>query len=196
MVFSIVHAAILRDAAKWPLLRMTVPLPHPDTLPHSRNADAPEFANSSALKKTKRAQGRPGARCTRGLMCKADSENAHEHTGSAETLRPSLRNGFTAYIVLSPARPGLFATVVPRKRELPRNLTPAIGASGPHDFAVRDRLRSSVANSASIASHRAFRDVRNAPLVGWDARNKQLSWVKNKAEYFSRRGWTGFRVRN
>jgi hypothetical protein len=44
---------------------------------------------------------------------------------------------FTAYIVLSPARPGLFVTVIPRKRELPRNLTPAIGASGPHDFTVR-----------------------------------------------------------
>jgi hypothetical protein len=34
-------------------------------------------------------------------------EGAHEHTGSAETLRPSLRNGFTAYFVLSPVRPGL-----------------------------------------------------------------------------------------
>src|SRR6202161_832282 len=31
----------------------------------------------------------------------ASKENAHEHTGSAETLRPSLRNGFTTYIVLS-----------------------------------------------------------------------------------------------
>ena len=28
---------------------------------------------------------------------------AHEHTGSAETLRHSLRNGFTAYALLSPA---------------------------------------------------------------------------------------------
>jgi hypothetical protein len=28
-------------------------------------------------------------------------KNAHEHTGSAEAFRPSLRNGFTAYIVLS-----------------------------------------------------------------------------------------------
>src|SRR5438874_9757318 len=27
---------------------------------------------------------------------------AHEHTGSAETARPSPRNGFTAYFVLSP----------------------------------------------------------------------------------------------
>jgi len=88
--------------------------------------------------KKERAQGRPGARCTRGLMCKdALGKNAHEHTGSAETLRPSLRNGFTAYIVLSPARPGLFVTVASVMRSIIANLTPAIGASGPHDFAVR-----------------------------------------------------------
>ena len=31
----------------------------------------------------------------------------------------------------------MLVTVTPRKRELPKNLTPAIGASGPHDFAVR-----------------------------------------------------------
>ncbi|QDW41808.1 hypothetical protein FFI89_006260 [Bradyrhizobium sp. KBS0727] len=35
------------------------------------------------------------ARCT--------SKNAHEHTGSAEALRLSLRNGLTAYAVLAPA---------------------------------------------------------------------------------------------
>jgi hypothetical protein len=38
-------------------------------------------------------------------------EGAHEHTGSAEAIRPSLRNGFTAYFVLSPAI-GFFATVI------------------------------------------------------------------------------------
>jgi hypothetical protein len=45
----------------------------------------------------------PGARCTRGLVCKIVQRNAHEHTGSAEAPRHSLRNGFTAYNVLSPA---------------------------------------------------------------------------------------------
>jgi hypothetical protein len=40
-------------------------------------------------------------------MCK---RNAHEHTGEAEAIRPSLRNGFTAYIVLSPVI-GFLATV-------------------------------------------------------------------------------------
>jgi hypothetical protein len=38
---------------------------------------------------------------------KVTNKNAHEHTGSAETLRPSLRDGVTAYSVLSPARPEL-----------------------------------------------------------------------------------------
>jgi hypothetical protein len=45
----------------------------------------------------------PDARCTRGLVCKRHKENAHEHTGSAEAIRHSLRNGFTAYFARSPA---------------------------------------------------------------------------------------------
>jgi hypothetical protein len=44
----------------------------------------------------------PGARCTRGPVCKKDREDAHEHTGSAESIRHSLRNGLTAYGELSP----------------------------------------------------------------------------------------------
>jgi hypothetical protein len=42
-----------------------------------------------------------------------DKECAHEHTGSAESIRPSLRNGFTAYFVLSPEN-GSFASVIAR----------------------------------------------------------------------------------
>src|SRR5882672_4036940 len=34
-------------------------------------------------------------------------EHAHEHTGSAGAFRPSLRNGFTAYFVLSPVNGSL-----------------------------------------------------------------------------------------
>ena len=44
----------------------------------------------------------------------AHRERAHEHTGSAETLRPSLRSGLTAYFVLSPVN-GFVATVAPEK---------------------------------------------------------------------------------
>src|ERR1700730_6632791 len=56
------------------------------------------------------------ARCTR--KC------AHEHTGSAGASRPSLRNGFTAYSVLSSAT-GFVAPVA--SRAVPQNLTPASG---------------------------------------------------------------------
>jgi hypothetical protein len=76
--------------------------------------DAPEICKIAPPQK-KRAQGKPGARCTRGLVCKHTSKNAHEHTGSAEAVRPSLRNGFTAYFVLSPVT-GFLATVIPEKR--------------------------------------------------------------------------------
>jgi hypothetical protein len=71
-------------------------------------------------------------------------ENAHEHTGSAETLRPSPRNGFTTYIALSPVT-GFVATVAPEKLAS-QKLDASIGASGPHDFAVRLTRRSSKAH--------------------------------------------------
>src|SRR4249920_3414595 len=82
-----------------------------------------------------RAQGRPGARCTRGLVCKVRNKNAHEHTGSAGASRPSLRSGFTAYFVLSPVN-GSFATVAAQGVNLAQ-LDASTAASGPHDFAVR-----------------------------------------------------------
>ncbi len=36
-------------------------------------------------------------------------KGAHEHTGPAESIRPSLRNGFTAYAVISPATNSLLS---------------------------------------------------------------------------------------
>src|ERR1700761_6292028 len=63
----------------------------------------------------------------------ATREWAHERTGSAETLRPSLRNGLTAYAALSLVT----GFLTPSPAALTANLTPALGASGPHGFAVR-----------------------------------------------------------
>ena len=65
----------------------------------------------------------------------AHRERAHEHTGSAEAFRPSLRSGFTAYFVLSPVN-GSFATVIGRSLAS-RRFDASTAASGPHDFAVR-----------------------------------------------------------
>jgi hypothetical protein len=43
-------------------------------------------------------------------------KDAHEHTGSAEAVRPSLRNGFTAYFALSLAT-GFVVTITSVMRE-------------------------------------------------------------------------------
>src|SRR5436190_22702165 len=69
-----------------------------------------------------RAQGRPGACCTRGLACDLRKQNCTRAYRAAGAFRPSLRNGFTAYSALSPVN-GSFATVaggIP-----PAYLTPA-----------------------------------------------------------------------
>src|SRR5438045_3871002 len=79
----------------------------------------------------------PDARCTRDLMCNVHRKCAHEHTGEAENIRHSLRNGFTAYNALSPAN-GSFATVIPEKL-VSQELDASTAASGPHVFAVRSR---------------------------------------------------------
>jgi hypothetical protein len=104
-------------------------------------------------------------------------KNAHEHTGSAEAVRPSLRNGFTAYFVLSPAI-GFLATVAPKKLAS-RKLDASTEASGPHDFAVRiSRARQSqpsrpphpAPTSVTIAkrpSSRAQDDWEYAGDLGW-----------------------------
>ena len=64
--------------------------------------DAPELCMVTCPLHDERAQGRPGARCTRGPVCNGTKKCAHEHTGPAESIRPSLRNGLTAYGALSP----------------------------------------------------------------------------------------------
>ena len=43
----------------------------------------------------------PGARCTRGLVCKKVERGTRAYR-AAESIRHSLRNGFTAYAGLSP----------------------------------------------------------------------------------------------
>jgi hypothetical protein len=55
----------------------------PDARPQSRGAMRPSLANRSPRKK--RAQGMPGAQCTRSLACeinKAHERSHHGHTGN------------------------------------------------------------------------------------------------------------------
>jgi hypothetical protein len=121
-----------------------------------------------------RAQGRPGARCTRGLMCQdAHSKKrtrAYRFSGSSPAFPAQWLYG------LYRALPGETWLACHRRPQEAR-------ASCEFDTCHRGvrttrlchtlQLPSSVAAFASTASHRTFRDVRNAPLIGWDGNRNE-----------------------
>ena len=72
----------------------------------------------------------------------------------------------------------------------PAKLDASVGASGPHDFAVRfKRIRQSTVRVHRIPPR--VRDDRDTPLE-WDetVRVIDVIWVFGKSEYFCKRGWT------
>jgi len=94
----------------------------------------------------RRAQETPGARCTRG-PCAKGSKHTVVTTGSPEhTASPA--QWFYGFLR---ALPGdrLVVTVIPEKLAS-QGLDASIGASGPHDFAVRV----SIARLARLRVHR------------------------------------------
>ena len=148
------------------------------------------------------------ARCTK--------KSAHEHTGSAEAVRHSLRNGFTAYAVLSPAtnsschrRRRIKADRARLGRLRLRQLDTSNGCQDhtvlPYataSFVLRAVDRSRVNPPCEhlarrrcrvhrIPSH--VRDDRQRP--SWrdgTARAGRTDLPDGKAKYFCAKGWTGF----
>src|SRR5258708_31631445 len=117
------------DAEKF---RIHVSHQREDVTPHSRGMMCPRLAKTSALAKEEGA-GKTG--CTlhprsRVQTCTKKRTRAYRFSGG---IRPSLRNGFTAYFALSPVT-GFLATVTCGSLH---KLDASIGAPGPHDFAVR-----------------------------------------------------------
>src|SRR6266516_3391297 len=107
-------------------------------------------------------------------------------TVTPEITRHSPRNGFTVSFVLFPVT-SLFDTVICASS---RRLDASIGASEPHDFAVRV----SAIRQRHHRVHRIpprVRDVRT-PLF-WDGtmRLSELICLRLKQKYFCKRGWTG-----
>jgi hypothetical protein len=96
----------------------------------------------------------------------------------------------TVSFVLSPVT-GFLATVISEKLAS-QKLDASIGASGPHDFAVRLTRRSSIAHPRPPHPAAHVRDDRETPLVwGGMAGNKPVIWVGWKQEYFCSDNWTG-----
>ena len=139
----------------------------------------------------------PGARCTRGLVCRNCAFGRTRAYRAAETLRHPLRNGFTAYFVLSPVS-GLVVTVTPEKLAS-QELDASVAAPGPHDFAVRLRSfvhapKARLNKSVHRIPHPTCRDDHDTPLL-WarDERGYNSDLQNCEAKYFSFRGLTDFR---
>ena len=181
----------------------------------SRGPLCPRFASSFAPQKSGRREGRVLAG-TRGLVCNKRRENAHEHTGISRGIRPSLRNGLTAYAALSLETN---SSCLHRRRiggshrpvgllQTSADLTPATGA-GTTRFCRTQLRRSSDTRRrsrgnppcdqhhapgafASTAARPNVRDDRDTPLLrAGMARVLRLIWVAREQDSFFARDWTG-----
>jgi hypothetical protein len=121
--------------------------PRPGHDSASRGADRARVVKSVRLSKT-RAQGKPGAGCTRSLACESDKAHEHSHHRFTETSGLPCAIVLTAYFVLSPVT-GLFCHR--RSRIQPATLTPA---SGRQDHTTSPSASAPLVNgtSASTAS--------------------------------------------
>ena len=137
----------------------------------------------------------PGAQCTRSLVCEVVVQDAHEYSQRSHRKSPGIpaRNGFTAYVALSPAI-GLSCHRRLRKL-LPANLTPA---SRRQDHTILPSASALFVKSAlaSTASRPASVTIASRPSVGRDDAHIELIWSFGKPEYFFERGWTGRRAAN
>jgi hypothetical protein len=105
---------------------------------------------------------------------------AHEHTGSAEAIRPSLRNGFNGFLR---ALLGDRAFLPPSPANCSADLTPA---SGRQDHTTSPSASGALVSSP-ISVHRIqprVRDDRDTPLCGVDGGVMKLICVKRKERNF------------
>ncbi len=109
----------------------------------------------------------------------------HGHAGSPG-IPPAMV--LTAYFVLSPVT-GL--SCHRRRRNFFRQLDASVGASGPHDFAVRISTARLALLPRPPHPCPTFVTIAKRPSV-WAgmANDIEVIWVKREREYFSIQGWT------
>jgi hypothetical protein len=133
------------------------------TVSHSRDGLRPRFASRLPSKFRGRREDRVlAAPAVSRAICA--NKTAHEHTGTGGASRPSLRNGFTAYIVLFPEN-GFLASVAPEKLPLLLGLAPA--PRRPNHTTSPYACCAYVYRAISV--HRIpprVRDVRERPSIG------------------------------
>ena len=133
----------------------------------------------------------PDARCTRGLACNVHQKmrtRAYRFGGNTPAFPAQWLYGLYVIVLVT----GFLATIIPEKRWLLPNLTPAPGRRtrtiSPYAFATLV--------SRSISVHRIpphVRDDRDRPSACRETGQvKLLICPTAQPEYFSREGWTDF----
>jgi hypothetical protein len=113
-----------------------------------RSADrAPSDARVLSLETT-RAQGRPGAQCTRSPVRAKGSEYAHEYLQREHRNHPAFPAQWLERLLRAlPGKPGFLAPVIRRLLKRPAELVKrpgefdtSVGGSGPHGLTVRENI--------------------------------------------------------
>ena len=105
-----------------------------NTASRSRGSIRPSFASNFLTLRSEGA-GNAGRRCARSRACSVVNTRVshHGHTGNT---RHSPRNGFNGFLRALPGDRAL----LPPSSAVARQLDTSVGASGPHDFAVRTSI--------------------------------------------------------
>ncbi len=155
----------------------------------SRSASRPKFCNQPCPR-NQRAQGRPGARRTRGLAgcCKKICcLRAYRFSGEPPAFPAQWLYGLYEIVLVT----GFLATIASFGFRF-RQLDASTGASDPNDFAVRKcRARQSQHQRPSLPAPR----LRRWPTpLWWDRMAGVMAVIcpTGPAIYFYAKGWTGF----
>jgi hypothetical protein len=156
-----------------------VPKIEDDAGPRSRGAKRPSYA---LIDPPENREGAGNAECfSRTHGPRAEKKHAAVTTGSAEITGIPCAMVLTVSFGLSP---GTGLSCPRHRRIIIRRFDASVGASGPHDFAVRAGVARRFDTITSIASRSAFRDDRDAPLLPGRDKTQQTTDLGSKASQF------------
>ncbi len=127
------RASASADAVVASLLAVTADMPHP-----SRGAFRPSYVRHFALIEKRRAQGRPGARCTREPSREKIARKREDHRYRRNHTGLPCAVVYGLYVISSVNLADCHRP--PRCACASSALAPAFGAPGPHDFARPPRV--------------------------------------------------------
>jgi hypothetical protein len=148
-----------------------------------------------------RAQGRPGAGRTRGLVCSEKSTRVRNRRFDRCDPAFPARWCYGVYALSPVCRLGSHRrrrTLGVSGRSGPtspiRQLDPSVGGPGPHDFAVRPAVARLATQGVHRIPHPTSVTIAKRPSCErGTARTMSLIWPSDKAKSFSKEGLTGFR---